>query len=225
MKILNIVLWVLLLTYTQAKEASWKKFTKELKSTYEAGDYNLQYGVRRLDIRSYDVDEKNRRRSPRYEDSIVWETESSYLLDEKTIKQFNYAKPNLSRKGNIGGRRAGSISNAFVIDYQDKIWQMNKVKDVISFMGEIDTPLEVQMVLWLHGKQKGNRYRKTSKGYEVIIEYTKSSDGCKGCKLSEMCIEDREIKEKAIISKKGEIILSQQVKSKVLNQVCIEKDR
>ena len=223
MKILNIVLWILLLTYTQAKEASWKKFEKELGVNYAIGDSHLKGGIQCLDIRSYDVDQKNRRRNHWYEDSIAWYAVPFNSFDSELIEQFRRAEPNLSREGNIGGRRAGSISNAFVIDYQNKIWRMNKVKDVISYMGEIDTPLEVQMVLWLHGKQRGNRYRKIPEGYEVIIEYTKSSAGCKGCKISEMCIVDRDIKEKIIVNKMGDIVFFSQVESKILNQECIVK--
>ena len=65
---------------------------------------------------------------------------------------------------------------------------MNTVKDVIGMLGEIDTPAEAKLVLWLNDKNRGisdenhkDKYRKTSKGYAVISEYDNSINNFGEC--------------------------------------------
>ena len=55
-------------------------------------------------------------------------------------------------------------------------------------LGEIDTPAEAKLVLWLNDKNRGtsdvdhkDKYRKTSKGYTVISEYDNSIDNFGEC--------------------------------------------
>ena len=56
------------------------------------------------------------------------------------------------------------------------------------------------------------KYRKISKGYEILIKYYKSypSDGGDK-KIAEICEESREVIDKAIINSKGKIISYKQV--------------
>ncbi|WP_041672759.1 hypothetical protein [Sulfurovum sp. NBC37-1] len=84
---------------------------------------------------------------------------------------------------------------------------MNEIVDVIGYMGEIDTPAEAQLILWLHSKHEGKQYRKTSKGYG---------------KIAEICEEYREVIDKAIVNKKGKIVSYKQVSIAKKGQVsCI----
>jgi hypothetical protein len=70
------------------------------------------------------------------------------------------------------------ICNGFMIDTDEKIWRMNTRTDAVEMLGEIDTPAEVQAVLWLNNKHEANSYRKVSNGYEVRINYNNSSKQC-----------------------------------------------
>lgn len=221
MRVFVSILLFMIAVGLQAKEVEWKKIDKEALGTYKSSEYSLKSDVKCLEIRIYFVDKKNRIDREYWSSPISWCVRPYKSFDLKLMKNFRNAKPNLSRNGDIGKRKAGSISNAFVIDARNKMWRMNMVEDVIRYLGEVDMLSEAQLVLWLHGKQSPNRYRKTSRGYEFLIEYTKSSAGCRQCKPTETCIEDKEIKEKAIVDKKGDIIFFKQLKSRIFKQECI----
>jgi hypothetical protein len=81
---------------------------------------------------------------------------------------FDKLKPHFGSKADLPQK-----SNAFFIYRRGKTWQMDMIKDVESLMTKVDTPSELQLALWLHGKQKGYRYRQKDKGYEVDISYQK----------------------------------------------------
>ena len=220
MKIYLLALLFVMTMGLEAKGVQWNKVSKEL-GAYNGSGYHLKNDVKCLEIRTYYVDKKNKINRKYWSTPLTWCIRPYRTFDQKLMKKFRNAKPNLSRDGNIGKRKAGSISNAFVLDARDKMWRMNMGEDVIRFLGDIDMLAEAQLVLWLHGKQNPNRYRKTSRGYEFLIEYTKSSAGCQKCKPTETCIEDKEIKEKAIVDKKGDIILFKQLESRIIKQECI----
>jgi len=221
MKIILSILVLFLAIGLQAKEASWKKMDRDELGGYKRGDYHLRSDVQCLEIRTYFVDNKNRINRNYWSSPITWSVKLFKAFSPKLMKSFRKAKPNLSRNGDIGKQEAGKISNAFMIDDQNKMWRMNMTEDVIRYLGDIDMLSEARLVLWLHGKQSPNRYRKTFRGYEFLIEYTKSSAGCQKCKPTETCIEDKEIKEKAIVDKKGDIVLFKQLESRILKQECI----
>ena len=136
------------------------------------------------------------------------------LLEAKLVKRFKNSTPILLKSGNIHrlSNRSAEISNAFIIDSSGEILKMNEIIDVIGFMGEVDTPAEAQLILWLYSKREGTKYRKTSKGYEIIIKYEKSYPSSKGDgKIAEICEEIREATDRAIVNKKGKIISYKQV--------------
>jgi len=217
------ILVLLIATVLQAKEASWKKLDRDELSSYKRGEYHLRQDVQCLEVRRYPVNKNNKLNRNYWSNVITWCVSPYKSFDPKLIKAFRNAKPNLSRNGNMGKNEAGLISNAFVLDSKDKMWRMNMVEDVVRYLGEVDTLAEARLILWLYGKQKPYRYRKTSKGYEFLIAYTKSTAGCDTCKSTETCIEDKEIKEKAIVDKKGNIVLFKQLYSKILQVECITK--
>ena len=121
----------------EAKEAQWNKVSKEL-GAYNGSGYHLKNDVKCLEIRTYYVDKKNRINRKYWSTPLTWCIRPYRAFDQKLMKKFRDAKPNLSRNGNIGKRKAGSISNAFVLDARDKMWRMNMVEDVIRFLGDID---------------------------------------------------------------------------------------
>ncbi len=207
----------------QAKEVSWKKLDRDELGLYKGSEYCLRQDVQCLAIRRYPVDRKNRRNRAYWFPVLTWCVLPYKSYDPKLMKAFRNIKPNLSRDGNMGKSEAGFISNAFVLDTKNKMWRMNMAEDVVRYLGEVDTLAEARLILWLYGKEQPYRYRKTSKGYAFLIAYTKSTSGCQKCKATEVCIEDKEIVEKAVVNKKGEISSFRLLKSKILKQECIER--
>ncbi len=60
-------------------------------------------------------------------------------------------------------------SNGFMIDDQQKIWRMNEVSDVINYLGKIDTPAELKLVLWLNNEAHDeDKYQRTEGVYCYI---------------------------------------------------------
>jgi len=223
MKIFLSLLLLMMAIGSQAKEVSWKKLNRDELGGYQVGEYRLGVNVQCLEIRTYFVDKRNGVDRDYWSSPVTWCVKPYKSFDPVLMKNFRNARPNLSRDGDIGKREAGRISNAFVVDGQNKIWRMNMAEDVIRYLGDIDSLAEARLVLWLYGKQKPYRYRKTSRGYEFLIAYTKSTAGCQKCKTNEVCIEDKAIREKAIVDKKGNIVLFKQIKSKIVKQECIER--
>ena len=196
---------MLLATGLQAKGPKWQELKEGYK--YPESAYHLKDDIVVLEIRLFDTLNKP---------SIV---RSIYkaplnLLDTKLRKKFRNAPPNMSKKGDIHKNPAypNEIYNAFTMDSSGWILRMNEIVDVIGFMGEIDTPAEAQLILWLHSKREGTKYRKTSKGYEIVIKYEKSYPLDKESKKRpEYCREIREVTDRAIINKKGKIISYKQL--------------
>ncbi len=220
MKILKILLLILLTTGIQAKNNKWQP----LKSLDEfpASAFNLKKGVAYLEIRQYRVnEERNKLKKKSYKTVLSLYRTPLDSFDPKTVKKFRKLAPNLSREGDIyrGDLQSSGVGcyygyNGFLIDDQGKMYSMNMTEDVIGFLGEIDTPAEVQAVLWLHDKNSGSIYRKRSKGYDVIIEYEEeagdSHDYCRKFKYS------------ATIDKKGRLVKYKLVKTKKLKTMCIQ---
>ncbi len=211
MKIFKAVLLVLLMTGLHAKDAKWQ----ELKSLYKypASAFHLKDDISVMEIRCYSTyDNYKKYNKPTIR--MRYHKIPLKLLNSNLLKRFKSTAPNLSKSGNIHrtSKNSVEISNAFIIDNSGKILKMNEIVDVIDFMGEIDTPAEAQLILWLYSKREGTKYRKTSKGYEIIIKYYKSYPSDGGDKrIAEICEENREVIDKAIINSKGKIISYKQV--------------
>ena len=211
MQIFKIVLLTLLIAGLHAKDAKWQKFKALYK--YQASAFHLKDDISVMEIRCYSTYDNYKKYNKPTLKMKFYKTPLK-LLDSKLVKRFKNAAPNLSKSGNIHRTSKSSveISNAFIIDNSGSILKMNEIVDVIGFMGEIDTPAEAQLILWLHNKREGTKYRKTSKGYEVIIKYEKSYPSDKGDKkIAEFCEEIREVTDKAIINKRGKIISYKQL--------------
>ena len=211
MQIFKIVLLILLLTGVDAKDVKWQDLKRIYK--YPASAFHFKDDISVMEIRRYDTYDNYKKYNKPTIEMRFYKTPLN-LLDSKLVKRFKNSAPNLSKSGNIHRTLKNSveISNAFIINNSGDILKMNEIVDVISFMGEIDTPAEAQLILWLHSKRKGTKYRKISKGYEIIIKYYKSYPSDGGDKrIAEICEESREVIDKAIINSKGKIISHKQV--------------
>ena len=120
-----------------------------------------------------------------------------------------------TKGSNIGREHPGRLMNGFMMDKNNKVWRMDEVKDVITQLGDIDTPAEARLILWIHGYTNGNHYYKRANGYEITYTYetTESSK-------NSQCVDHKEITEKALVNKKGEIVSRKKLKSKFMGQDC-----
>jgi len=170
---------IILLFYINVTLYGWTAL-KPLKS-YKPNEFNLKKGIEYFEIRQYDSNKRlginNKKYRVRY--PIYKKPLSQYNYRLK--KQFKRILPNLSKETNIKklaicatGECKTTIGNGFYIDERENMGYMNEVSDVINFLGKIDTPAELQFVLWMNNKEDGKYYRKVRKGYEVIIDYTNS---------------------------------------------------
>jgi hypothetical protein len=81
-----------------------------------------------------------------------------------------------------------TLSNAFMLDSNSKMWRLNEVADVVDILGKIDTPAELKMLLWINNLLRGesdenfkDKYKKTANGYIVISEYDNSISNIGSC--------------------------------------------
>ncbi len=211
MEIFKIILFTLLLTGLHAKDAKWKNLKRIYQ--YPTNAFHLKDDIAVMEIRRYGTYDNYKKYNKPTIDMKFYKTPLK-LLDSKLVKRFHSTVPNLSKSGNIHrtSKTSSEISNAFIIVNSGDILRMNEIVDVVGFMGEIDTPAEAQLILWLHNKREGIQYRKISKGYEIAIKYEKSYPSNKGDgKIAEICEEIREVTDRAIISTKGKIISYKQL--------------
>ncbi len=228
MKILNIVLLVLLTTGVYAKAEKWQKL-KAVES-YSPSEYHLKKGVEYLEIRNYHWGMNDRGYNTKgYRVTVSMQNSPLTSFSADIVKKFKVSSPNLSKQTNI--KKTGSclmsgcfsnISNGFMIDSHGKIWRMNMVEDIIKMLGEIDTPAEAKIVLWLNDKNRGasdrnhkDKYRKTAKGYVIISEYDNSIDNFGECGYFTY---------KISISKTGVITEKKLLKKKPSKNGCMTAD-
>ena len=174
MQIIKIALLILLVTGAYAKSEKWEKLYSVVDRAYTLDDYHFKKPIKCLELRSYSIDPKTRKRTDNSFVTLVSVCSSS--LSSRMLKRFRKIDPGLSKKGDIRrGKNPQDVINAMVIDGEGKMLRMNEITDLIDLMGEIDTPAEAQMVLWLNGENEAERCRRSSKGYEMIVEEHKFS--------------------------------------------------
>ena len=192
--------FIFLLTVIHAKEIKWQNLKPV--NLYSASAFHLKESVECLELKTCITDAKGKKCVGKVFTTVTVCHKPLKHFDEKLIKRFKKLYPKESKQGNI--RKIllpSSITNGFSIDNKGVIWRLNEVEDIIDILGDIDTPAEAQLVLWLHGKNPAKSYHKVSKGYEVLIEEKKLSP-CNGEKdYEEIFIYKREISKEGKISK------------------------
>jgi len=149
-------------TALYGQTSSWQKFER-----YDTGflvEGSFKKNIILFEIRSY----KKKKKKKKGERLFYYSTADILKFSKTPEELFDKLKPHFGSKADLPQK-----SNAFFIDRRGKTWQMDMIKDVESLMTKVDTPSELQLALWLHGKQEGYRYRKKDKGYEVDISYQK----------------------------------------------------
>lgn len=179
MKIFKIVLLVLVMTGLYAKETKWHASeTIQMYTLAQSRVFHLKDHVKYLKIQ-WEENGKNKYMTIR---RVTLDD-----FDARTVKQFRNLRPKYGKNANMKNK-----GNAFFIDDKGKMWQMDMIEDVISLLGDIDTPAEAQLVLWLHQNRNAKVYSKTSSGYKMLVEVYKG----KKCSLDEV-----------LVGKKGKLTL------------------
>jgi len=185
MKLFKIILPLLLLTGVHAKGAKWQKL-KPLED-YPPTAYTLDQRVGYMEIRGY-----NSRKSKEAFTVLPLYTIPLNSYSPDIVKKFSRLKPKYTEKSNINSFFIHG--NAFFIDKNGKMFQMDMKEDITGLLGKIDTPAELQLVLKLSFYEQGQYYRKTAKGYEVkIFEHIK---GCVYSKRTVLVDKDGDITDK-----------------------------
>ncbi len=186
-----------------------------------ANDIHPSENVKCMEIRSYEVNPNKQQSNHKWTIHMTWCSEPISGIDPIVVKKFRTAKPMSTKEGNIGGQTSDRLINGFIIDKNYKVWKMDEVKDIITQLGEIDTPAEARLILWIDGHTNANHYYKTPKGYEITYMYETTDNECKGCPGTTRCVEKKEVTEKALVNKKGEIVSRKKLKSRSLKRECI----
>jgi len=200
--VLKFSMILLLLLCSTLIADAWTKL-KPLKS-YAPTQFNLKKGIEYLEVRQYDSDKKYKINRQKYRIRFPIYRTPLNKLNHKVTRQFRRILPNISKETNIKklsicatGECKMTIGNGFYINDKGRMGYMNEIRDVIGFLGTIDTPAELQFVLWLNNKENGTYYKKTSKGYQVMIDYINNVANFGKC---------GKFRDKALISYSGEIL-------------------
>jgi len=186
-KVILAVIFFFTVTEIYAKQSGWRVLKPLEKYTIDM--YSMKNTVAYLEIRRYykSVHAKTYN-IKKYDITVTLQQTGFTITNYKMLKRFRHVAPNLSVLTNLKKHGIcimngcfGYISNAFMIDTEDKIWRMNRVEDVISMLDKINTPAELKLVLWLqhpnwdiHDSNHKEKYQKTVTGYRVIAEYDNS---------------------------------------------------
>ena len=169
-----IILFLMLITNTILN--GWTKL-KPLKE-YSHSEFRLKKGIEYLEVRQYDSDRNYKINRKKYRVRFPIYRTPLNKLNSKLTRQFRKIPPNISKETNIKklsicatGECKTTIGNGFYIDSNGRMGYMNEISDVVGFLDKIDTPAEIQFVLWMNNKENGKYYKKTKRGYEVIIDY------------------------------------------------------
>jgi len=151
----------------------WEKLYSLDSQKYSFKDFGFD-NIDCLELRSYPVNPSTHKQIT---DRCTVPISICEDIDNSIYRRFKVIKPNLSCDGDIrtNNQILPVIVNAMTIDKNGKMWSMNEIEDVLRFIGEIDTPAKLQLVLWLYGENEGAYYRKKFDKYEVMISYKSSS--------------------------------------------------
>ncbi len=153
-----MIVSILLLTGIQATGGKWQKL-KPLKM-YSGSAYHLKKNVAYMEIRWY-ASKKSKKRVK----TIALYRKPLDSYPQHIITNFKSLKPRYSKNADI----FNPPGNAFFIDSNGKMFQMDMKKDIISLLGKIDRPAEVALVLYLNRAEGSHYCKKISKGYRVKI--------------------------------------------------------
>lgn len=156
---MNMIRTILLFTLlTLTVQAGWKTLKKI--EDYPGNAYTLKESVSYMEIRLY-KSKKSERANKII--SLYKKPLSSY--SKSMISKFkNLEKKYSNKESYLQIRNNG---NAFFIDTNGKMFWTDETKDIKMLLGEVDTPSELALALWLTYENGWQTYKKMSNGYQV----------------------------------------------------------
>ena len=204
--------------YTYAKSGNLSQRYKPLKvnegrkltSLKQAmlKDVHLAKSVKYFDIKQYDS-------SAKYVNGWSFDMAAYKRLsgrEQKEIRSARAKKPKRSfwRLSLNDGTFAG-FYNLHYLDKKAKVHTINSRKELLSFLGNVDTPAELSMLFVDHSYGK-IRYKKIGNIYNIRINDISYSD-CDGCGEPACTVFVRQM----ILDNRGNILLNRQVSEKRFN--------
>ncbi len=156
---MNMIRTILLFTLlTLTVQAGWKTLKKI--EDYPGNAYTLKESVSYMEIRLYKYKKSERANKII---SLYKKPLSSY--SKSMISKFkNLEKKYSNKESYLQIRNNG---NAFFIDTNGKMFWTDETKDIKMLLGEVDTPSELALALWLTYENGWQTYKKMSNGYQV----------------------------------------------------------
>ncbi len=198
-------------TLTQKQFKRYKplkaKEGKALKSLtdYMLSDVHLVKPVKYFDIKQYDV-------SGKYVTGWSFDMAAYKKLSSKEKKKIRSVKGKKPRdpfwKLSLNDGTFNGFYNLHYLDKKAKVHTLNSRKELISFLGAVDTPAELSMLFLDHSYGK-IRYKKMGNVYNIRINDISYSD-CDGCGEPACTVFIRQM----ILDNRGDILLNRQVSEK-----------
>jgi len=162
--------------------------TKLKKLTeYNVSAFKLTKDVSYFEIQSYDTfgAKNNLRFLPSLgvgRTKVFFDKSAYQSLTKKEKNKVNIASPVLPKSDHFGAwiappmtRNSGtivSISNLHYLDKKSNLHTVSNTSGVMDLLGTIDTPAEIQLVLWMNKEKHAKSYKKVDNTYEIITNYT-----------------------------------------------------
>ena len=153
-----VTLLTLLFAASVAQGADWHKL-KHLEA-YSGVDNKLGGNVDYMEIRFYKSAKSN---YPYKTLQLYKKPLSSY--SQETIDKFKALPQRHSNKDSY--LRFRNNGNIFFIDNKGKMFWSDERKDLKEILGNIDTPAELALSLWLNYENGWQSYKKTFNGYKI----------------------------------------------------------
>ncbi len=155
MQIVRVIILILLVTGVYAKGTKWQELEPLYK--YTASAFHLKDDVAYMEIRWYAT-----KKGKKVTKTLKLYRKPLESYSKEIISKFRLLKPKYSNDADIGWS-----GNAFFIDTKGKMYQMDMRKDIISLLGKIDRPAEVELILYLNNAEGRHYFKKISKGYKI----------------------------------------------------------
>lgn len=167
-------------------EAALKKL-----SEYTIKDFNLNKDIKYFEINRYRVLSRSNRMGIVHMASypiMVYSDKKAYAgLNTKEKHLIKSSLPVVANRGYFGAVNNGptminsgkiaSIANLRYISSDAKTKSIATKREVLALLGNIDTPAELQLALWLYNKKSANSYKKVGDRYVFTTRFSNTTMG------------------------------------------------
>ncbi|WP_294955329.1 hypothetical protein [Sulfurovum sp.] len=224
MKIVKIMLLAVLILGVQVENAHCRSHTMGKKQWQQYKPLKTNEGRKPASLKSAKLSDVHLAKAVKYFDIKQYNIYGEYIAgwsfdmaaynklstnDKKKIRSARAKKPKHSFwKYSFNDGAVAGFYNLHYIDSHSKVQTINSRKDLLSFLGTVDTPAELSMLLLgdVYGKI---RYRKMGTIYNLRSNVLSFSD-CDGCGEPACTLFVRQ----RIMNNRGAILLDRQVSEK-----------